>query len=164
MSLRFYIYCKNTGQDQILIACYKAIFVTVNTVKAIFSSSHVQLWELDHKEGWALKNWYFRTKVLEKILESASDSKDIKPVNPIHWNDWCWSSNTLDTCCEELTHWKRPWCWERLRARGEGDNRVWDGWMASDSMDMRFEQNLGDSEGQGSLACCWWDCKELDTT
>ena len=47
--------------------------------------------------------------------------------------DWCWSwnSNTLATCCKELTHLKRPWCWERLRAGGEGDDRGWDGWMAS---------------------------------
>ena len=42
-----------------------------------------------------------------------------------------WNSNTLATWCEELTHWKRPWCWERLRARREGDDRGWDGWMAS---------------------------------
>ena len=51
----------------------------------------------------------------------------------IHWKDWCWSwnSNTLATWYEEATHWKRPWCWERLRAGGEGDNRGWDGWMAS---------------------------------
>ena len=41
------------------------------------------------------------------------------------------SSNTLATWCEGLTHWKRPWCWERLRAGGEGDDRGWDGWMAS---------------------------------
>ena len=44
---------------------------------------------------------------------------------------WSWSSNTLATWCKELTHWKRPWCWERLKAGGEGDNRGWDGWMAS---------------------------------
>ena len=43
---------------------------------------------------------------------------------------WSWSSNTLATWCKELTHWKRPWCWERLKA-GEGDDRGWDGWMAS---------------------------------
>ena len=51
----------------------------------------------------------------------------------IHWKDWCWSwsSNTLATWCEELTHLRRPWCWERLRAGGEGDDRGWDGWMAS---------------------------------
>ena len=51
----------------------------------------------------------------------------------MHWKDWCWSwnSNTLATWWEELTHWKRPWCWERLKAGGEGDDREWDGWMAS---------------------------------
>ena len=50
-----------------------------------------------------------------------------------HWKDWCWSwnSNTLATWCEELTHLKRPWCWEKLRTGGEGDNRGGDGWMAS---------------------------------
>ena len=51
----------------------------------------------------------------------------------IHWKDWCWSwnSNTLATWCEVLTHWKRPWCWERLNEGGERDDRGWDGWMAS---------------------------------
>ena len=49
----------------------------------------------------------------------------------IHWKDWYWSSNTLATCCKEPIHWKRPWCWERLRAREEVGNRGWDGWMAS---------------------------------
>ena len=48
----------------------------------LFSSSHVQMWELDHKEGWAPKNWYFQTVVLEKTLESPLDHKEIKPVNP----------------------------------------------------------------------------------
>ena len=51
----------------------------------------------------------------------------------VNWKDWCWSwnSNTWATWCEELTHLKRPWCWERLRAGGEGDDRGWNGWMAS---------------------------------
>ena len=55
-----------------------------------------------------------------------------RSVLSVHWKDWCWSwnSNTLATWCEELTHLKRPWCWERLRAGGEGDYR-WYGWMAS---------------------------------
>ena len=49
------------------------------------------------------------------------------------WREWCWSwnSSSLATSCEELTHWKRLWCWEGLVAGGEGDNRGWDGWMAS---------------------------------
>ena len=55
----------------------------------------------------------------------------MKSVLNIHWKDWCWSSNILGTWCEELTHQKRPWCWERLRAGGEGGHRGWDGWMAS---------------------------------
>ena len=56
-----------------------------------------------------------------------------KAVLNIQWKDWCWSwnSNTLATWCKELTHWKRPGCWERLKAGGEGEGRGWDGWMAS---------------------------------
>ena len=107
--------------------------------------------ELDHKESWTPKNWCFWTVVLEKTLESPLDCKEIQPVNPkgnqpwilIGRTCWSWSSNTLATWCgqidvphinswcEKLAHWKRPWCWERLKAGGEGDNRGWDGWMAS---------------------------------
>ena len=56
-----------------------------------------------------------------------------RPVLGVHWRDWCWSwdSSTLATSCEEWTHWERPWCWEGLGAVGEGDDRRWDGWMAS---------------------------------
>ena len=70
-----------------------------------------------------------------------------------HWKDWCWSSNTLVTWCKGLTHWKRPWCWEELRARGEGtteDEMV--GWHHRLN-GHEFEQTPGDSGGQGSLAC-----------
>ena len=103
-----------------------------------FSSSHVQLWELDHKEGWAPNNWCFQTVVLEKTFESPLESEEIKPVNPkgnqlwiLGWRDWCWSSNTLATWWEEWTHWKRPWCLARLKVGREGDNRGWGNWMAS---------------------------------
>ena len=82
------------------------------------------------------KNW---NSVGEDSWESLGLQGD--PTSPswrrsvlgVHWKDWCWSwnSNTLATSCEELTHWKRPWCWEGLRAGGEGDDRGWDGWMAS---------------------------------
>ena len=56
-----------------------------------------------------------------------------KSVLNIHWKDWyrSWNSNTLATWCEELTLWKRPWCWERLKAGEEADDRGWDGWLAS---------------------------------
>jgi len=66
---------------------------------------------------------------------------------------------------EELTHWKRPWYWERLKAGGEGDDRGLDGWMASLTNGHDFVQALEDDEGQKSLACCSpWGCKELDIT
>ena len=63
--------------------------------------------------------------------QTSQSSK--KSILNVHWKDWCWSwnSNPLATWCKELTHWKRPWCWERLRAGGEGDDRGRDGWMAS---------------------------------
>ena len=97
------------------------------------------MWELDYKESWAPKNWYFWTVVLEKILESPLDCKEIqqsilkRSVLSVHWKDWWWSwnSHTLATWCKEPTHWKRPGCWERLKAGGEVDHRGWDGWMAS---------------------------------
>ena len=88
------------------------------------------MWELDYKESWVVNNWWFWTAVLEKTLESPLDSKEISLE--VHWKEWCWSwnSNTLATWCEELTPWKRPWCWEKLKA-GEGGDRGWDGCMAS---------------------------------
>ena len=89
-----------------------------------------------------------------------------KSVLNIHWKDWCWSwsSNPLATWCKELTRWKRPWCWERLKAGGEGDDRGRDDWMASLTRWTWFEQALGVDDGQGSLACSRpWDHKELDT-
>ena len=100
-----------------------------------FSSSHVQTWELDPKEGWTLKNWCFQTVVLEKTLESPLDSKKTQPVHPkggqslgVYWKDWCWSwnSNTLATWCEELTHLKKTWSWERMKAKAEEGSRAWD--------------------------------------
>ena len=89
------------------------------------------MWELDCEEGWAQKNWCFWTVVLEKTLESPLDCKEIQPV---HSEDQPWDffgRNDANSSCEELTHWKRLWCWEGLGAGGGGDNRGWDGWMAS---------------------------------
>ena len=91
-------------------------------------------------KNWALKNWCFWTVVLEKTLESPLDCQKIQPVHPKGNQSWIFigrtdveaeNSNTLATWCEELTPWKRPWCWERLKAEGEGGNRRWDGCMAS---------------------------------
>ena len=119
----------------------KEIFSTLLENLNLYPSSDedVWMWELVYKESWALKNWCFWTVVLEKTLESPLDCKEIQPVHPkgdqswVSIGNWCWSwnSNILATSCEEPTHWKRPWYWERLTAGGEGDNRGWDGWMAS---------------------------------
>ena len=85
----------------------------------------------------------------------------------VQWKDWCWSwnSNTLATWCEELTHWKRPWCWKGLRAGGEGDDRGWEaGWHHwVDGHEFGWTPGVGD--GQGGLASCnSWGRKESDTT
>ena len=103
-----------------------------------FPSRHVRMWELDHKEGWALKNWWFWIVVLENnTLESPLESKEIKPVNPKGNQPWIFIERTdaeapiLWPPNAESTHWKRSWCWERLRAGGEGGDRGWDDWMVS---------------------------------
>ena len=104
-----------------------------------FSNGHVWMWELDRIEIWAPKNWCFWTVVLEKTLDSPLDYKEIKPVNSKGNQSWVFFGRndakaetpvTLATSWEELTHWKRLWCWEGLQA-GEGEDRGWDGWMAS---------------------------------
>ena len=73
---------------------------------------------------------------LWRVLWTArrSNQSILKEINlEYHWKDWCWSwsSNNLATWCKELTHWKRHWCWGRLKTGGEGDDKGWDGWMAS---------------------------------
>ena len=104
-----------------------------------FSNGHVWIWELDCEESWAPKNWFFWTVVLGKTLESPLDCKEIQPVHPKGDQSWVFIGRT-DVEAEtpvlwppDVKHWhlKRLWCWERLRAGGEGDDRGWDGRMAS---------------------------------
>ena len=85
----------------------------------------------------------------------------------VHWKDWCWSwnSSTLATSWEELTHWKRPWCWEGLGAGGDEDDRGWDGCMELPTWWTWVWETLGVCDGQGGLACCdSWGHKESDVT
>ena len=129
-----------TKLDSVLKSRYITLPTKVCIVKAmVFSSSHVWIWKLDHKEGWALKDGCFRTVVLDKTLESPSDSKEIKPVNPKGNQPWTFTGRT-DTEAEapilwppeveEPTHWKRPLWWQRFRAGREEHDRGWDGLMA----------------------------------
>ena len=101
--------------------------------------------ELDHKEGWAPKNWCFQTLMLEKTLESPLDCKEIKPVNPKGNQPWIltgrtdakdetqilWPPDAKMTLFTSGSGFPRPWCWERLNTKGERGGRGWDGWIAS---------------------------------
>ena len=84
-------------------------------------------------ESWSIKKaerqridafelWCWRRHLRLPRTAGRSNQSILKEIIlNIHWKDWCWSwsANTLATCCEELNHWKRPWCWERLRAGGQ---------------------------------------------
>ena len=130
-------------------------------------------------ESWTVKKAeHWRTDAFELwVGEGSWESLGLQedPTNPFWrrstlgflWKEWCWSwsSSTLGTSWEELTHWKRLWCWEGLGAGGEGDDRGWDGWMASQLDGRESEWTPGVGDGQGGLACCdSWGCKESDTT
>ena len=104
-----------------------------------FSSGHVWMWELYYKESWAPKSWCFWTVVFEKTLESPLDCKEIQPVHPKGNQSWMFIGRT-DAEAETPILWPpdaKNWLiWndpdaERLKAGGEGDDRGWDGWMAS---------------------------------
>ena len=112
--------------------------------------------------------------LLEKSLQSPLDCKEIQPVHPKRNQSWRFIGRT-DTeaeapilwsiWCKELTHWKRCWCWERLKVGGEGDDRGWDGWMASLTRWTGVWVNSGSWWWQASLPCCSpWGLKESNTT
>ena len=139
-----------------------------------FSSSHVWMWELGHKESWAPKNLCFWTVVLEKTLERLLDCKEIKPVNPKGNQSWIFIGRT-DAEAEapllwspDVKNWligKRPWCWKRLKAGGEGDNRGQDDGWHHRLCGHEFEQTLWVDDGRESLVCCSpWGNKELALT
>ena len=139
-----------------------------------FFSSHVWMWLSDHKEGWVLKNWRLWIVVLEKILESPLDNKEIKPVNP-KWNQpWIFTEGT-DAEAEAPMHWppdaksqligKDPDAgkdWGQNEKEATMDKTVgWHHWLNRHES----EQTLGDGEGQGSLECCSpWGHQESNTT
>ena len=127
----------------------------------VFSSSHVWIWVLDYKESWEPKNWCFWTVVLKTLESSldCKEMQPVHPKGNQSWFQysleysieywieysreyWIFQYSLeelmlklklqyLATWCEVLSHLKRPWCWERLKAGGEGIGRGWDDWMAS---------------------------------
>jgi len=117
-------------------------------------------------ESWTIKAEYWRIDAFElwcwtRVLwapwtarrSNQSNFKEISPEYSLEGLTLKLKLHNLPTWCEELTHWKRPWCWERLKAGGEGADRGWDGWMASVTQWTWVWQALGDGEGPGSLAC-----------
>ena len=137
-----------------------------------FSSGHVWIWQLDYKESWVQKNWCFWTVVLEKTLESPLDCKKIQLVHPKENQSWTFFGRT-DVEAETPILWppdeknclirRDADVGEGLKAGREGNNRGWDGWMASPLNGHEFEQALGVGDRQGGLACCSiWGCKGSD--
>ena len=138
-----------------------------------FSSSHVWMWELDYKESWAPKNWYFWTVVLEKTLESPLDCKEIQPV---HSKDQSWMFiGRTDIEAETPILWP-PDAKSWLTGKDPDAGKVWGqeekgttedemaGWHHRlDGHEFEWTPAVGD--GQGVLACCnSWSCKESDIT
>ena len=136
----------------------------------LFSSSHVQMWELDHKEGWAPKNWYFQTVVLEKTLESPLDGKEIQPVNPRDRPEYSLEGLMLKLKLQYFGHLMgRANSFEKTLMLGKIEGRRRRGQQR-----MRWHHRLnghgfgwtpGVGDGQGGLVCCGsWGCKELEMT
>ena len=139
-----------------------------------FSSNHIPTWELDHKEGWAPKNWCFWTVVLEKTLESPVDCKEIQPVHPKGDQSWVFFGRT-DAKAETPILWPphvkswligkdsdagRDWGQEE-KGMTENEMAGWHHWL--DGRESQWTLGVGD--GQGGLACCdSWGREEPDTT
>ena len=129
-----------TNLDNLLKSRYITLSTKVHLVKATVSP--VVMYGC---ESWVIKKaecpridafelWCWRRLLRVPWSARRSNQSILKEISlNIHWKNWCWrwNSNTLATWCEELTRWKRPWCWERLKAGEKGDDRGWDGWMAS---------------------------------
>ena len=138
----------------------------------LFSSSHVWMWELDHKESWAPKNWYFWTVVMEKTLESPLDCKETKSVNLKGNQSWMfigrtdaetpllWSPDVKSWLIRKDPDAGKDWRQEEKGTIEEG-MVGWHHWVNRHE----FEQALGVGDGQGRLACCSpWGRQESDTT
>ena len=130
------------------------------------------MWELDHKESWALKSWCFWTVVLEKTLESPLDCKEIKPVNPKRNQPWIfigrtkaeapilWPPDAKNWLIREDTDAGKDWRWEE-KGMTEHEMVGWHHQLNGHE----FEQALGVGDRQGGLVCCSpWGHKESDMT
>ena len=162
-----------------LDSIYKSIDITlpkkIHLVKAmIFSSSHVWMWEWDYNKSWGPKKWCFWAVVLEKTLESFLDCKEIQPVHLKGDQSWVFIGRTnieAETPIlwpPDVKNWlsgKDPAAGKDWRQGGEGNNRGWDGWMASLTRWTWVWASSEAGDGQGGLVFCSpWGHKESDTT
>ena len=139
-----------------------------------FSSSHVCMWDLGHKESWAQMNWYFWIVVLKKTLESPLDCKAIQPVNPKEISlEYSFERLVLKLKLQYLGHlMQRTDSLKKTLMLGKIEGRRRRGWQRmrwlnsiTNSMDISLSKHLVIGNGQGSLVCCdTWGCKESDTT
>ena len=142
--------------------------------KLWLSSSHVWLWELDHKESWFLKNWCFWTLVLEKTLESPLDSKEIKPINPKGNQSWIFIGRTdaeaeaPEICLPDMKNWLTGKDPNAGKDWGQEDKGTIEGEMVGwhHRLDgYELEQALGIGYGCQSVVCCSsWGHKELNVS
>ena len=121
---------------------YITLWTKVHIVKAMVFPVVIYgcgIWTIKKAECWiidAFELWCWRKLLRIPWTARRWSHSILKEINPECSLEglmlsWSWSSSTLATWCQESTHWKKLWCWERLRARGEGGGRGWDGWMAS---------------------------------
>ena len=146
---------KNHDQHRQLIKKQRHYFADkdLSSQSCGLSSSHVWMWELDHKESWVLKNWCFWTVVLEKTLESPFDCKEIQPVNPKGNHSWVFVGRT-DAETETPVLWP-PDAKNWLIGKDPDAGKDWkqeEKGMTEDGHE--FEQALEFGDGQGSLAYC----------
>ena len=135
-----------------------------------FSNSYVWMWEVDHKESWAPKNWCFWTVVLEKTLESLLDCKEIQPVNPKGNQSWIFTGRT-DAEAKTPTFWPldmKNGLIGKDPDSGKGRRQEEKGTTEDEMIEWHhqlegreFEQAPGIGDGQGSLECCSaWGCSQ----
>ena len=129
-----------TNLDSILISRDITLPTKVCLVKAIVFPVVMygcESWTVKKAKRWridAFELWCWRRLLRVPWISKRSNQSILKAIGPEYSLEGMmlsWNSNTLATWCEELTHWKRPGCWERLKVGGERDDRGWDGWMAS---------------------------------
>ena len=144
-----------TNLDSILKSTDITLVTNVRLVKAmvfpvvIYGCESWTIKKAEHRRIDAFELWFWRRLLRVPWTARRSNQSILKEISPEYsLKDWCWSwsSNTLATWWEELPPWKRPWCWERLKVGGEGDDGGWHGWMASPTWWTRVWVNSG----------CWW--------